>query len=86
MHALHSSFPPPSLPSSSSSFLLSNLHTSYILQQYSCQYNDKYRGATATGVVSVSSGDENSLLNAVASSGPVATSIDASHSSFQVTT
>lgn len=53
-------------------------------QQYSCQYTSKYRGATARGIVSVSSGDEDSLLTAVATVGPIAVYIDASHTSFQV--
>lgn len=53
-------------------------------QQYSCQYTSKYRGATARGIVSVSSGDEDSLLTAVATVGPIAVYMDASHTSFQV--
>ena len=53
-------------------------------QQYPCKYTSQYRGATARGIVSVSSGDEDSLLTAVATVGPIAVYMDASHTSFQV--
>lgn len=54
------------------------------LQQTECSYNKNYRGATATSVVKISSGDEYSLQSAVANVGPLSAYVDASHSSFQV--
>lgn len=54
------------------------------MQQMACRYSHGTRGATMTGVVTISSGDEHSLQSAVANVGPVSTYIDASHSSFQV--
>ncbi len=50
----------------------------------SCYYRKKYRGATATGIVTISSGDESSLASALATTGPIATYVDASSSMFQV--
>ena len=44
----------------------------------------KGRGAKARGVVTVQGGNENSLLSAVATAGPVATYVDGSYSAFQV--
>lgn len=56
----------------------------FLMQQMACRYSPGTRGATMTGVVTISSGDEHSLQSAVANVGPVSTYIDASHSSFQV--
>ena len=56
------------------------LHT----QQNVCSYRKNGRGATATGVVTISSGDESSLVSAVSTVGPVSAYVDASHTSFQV--
>ena len=53
-------------------------------QQYVCSYSKNGRGATATGVVTINSGDESSLMSAVATVGPISTYVDASHSAFQV--
>lgn len=49
-----------------------------------CSYSKSGRGATATGVVTINSGDESSLMSAVATVGPISTYVDASHSAFQV--
>ena len=54
------------------------------VQQYACSYNVNGRGATARGVVTIKRGDEESLLAAVATVGPIATYVDAGHSAFQV--
>ena len=59
-------------------------HLVFWLQQNECSYNKNYVGATATGVVTISSGDELSLQSAVANVGPVSTYVDASQRSFQV--
>ncbi len=53
-------------------------------QQNVCNYNKNGKGATATGVVTISSGDESSLMSALATVGPVSLYVDASHTSFQV--
>ena len=50
-----------------------------------CQYSEAYRAATATGIVTIPSGDETSLASALANVGPISTYIDGSHTSFQVT-
>jgi len=51
-----------------------------------CQYNAAYKGATIRSYVDVNSGDENALMNAVGTQGPVSVAIDASHESFQLYT
>jgi len=48
-----------------------------------CHYDAKNNGATDTGFVDVKSGDEDALKTAVATVGPIAVAIDASHFSFQ---
>lgn len=55
----------------------------YVSRQYYCKFKSNGVGATATGIVTISSGDESSLESALATAGPVAVYIDASHSSFQ---
>nr|CAH04635.1 silicatein beta [Suberites domuncula]CAH05007.1 silicatein-B protein SILICAbge_SUBDO [Suberites domuncula]CAI46304.1 silicatein beta [Suberites domuncula] len=55
----------------------------YRSKQYSCKYERQYRGASARGIVSLASGDENTLLTAVANSGPVSVYVDATSTSFQ---
>ncbi|CAL1267000.1 unnamed protein product [Larinioides sclopetarius] len=52
-------------------------------QQGRCHYKKKDKGATDTGFVDVSSGDEQKLKEAVATVGPVSVAIDASHETFQ---
>ncbi|KTG01061.1 hypothetical protein cypCar_00008567 [Cyprinus carpio] len=49
-----------------------------------CRFNPSTVGATCTGYVDVSSGDESALQEAVATIGPVSVAIDAGHSSFQL--
>merc|ERR1711911_215077 len=49
----------------------------------SCRYSSAYRGATCTGYVSIRRNDENDLLNAVGSVGPVSVSLYASTQGFQ---
>lgn len=48
-----------------------------------CHFDAKSVGATDTGFVDVKSGDEDALKSAVATVGPIAVAIDASHFSFQ---
>lgn len=55
----------------------------YKSRQTSCKYYNKYKGASMSGIVSISTGDEGDLQSAVANVGPVSTYMDASHSSFQ---
>jgi cathepsin L len=54
----------------------------YQTAQYTCQYNPANSGGSLTSYTDVSSGDENALLNAVATE-PTSVAIDASHNSFQ---
>ena len=53
-------------------------------QQSSCSYNSKYKGVEISGSVQIKSGDEFSLMAAVANAGPVAVGVDASSKSFRV--
>jgi len=54
----------------------------YVGKDQNCTFNASTVGATVTGYVEVPSGNEDALQNAVATVGPVAVAIDASHSSF----
>lgn len=56
----------------------------YEAQDNNCRYNPATVGATCTGYVDITSGDENALQEAVATVGPVSVAIDAGHSSFQL--
>ncbi|XP_026142028.1 cathepsin L1-like isoform X1 [Carassius auratus] len=49
-----------------------------------CRFNPSNVGATCTGYVDVTSGDESALQEAVATIGPISVAIDAGHSSFQL--
>jgi cathepsin L len=48
-----------------------------------CRYNASAKAATVSGYVTIPEGDEAKLKEAVATIGPVSTSIDASHESFK---
>ena len=65
--------------------VLSSKHSS-LLQQSSCYYDAKYNEASISGSIQVKSGDEYSLLVAVATAGPVAVGVDASSKAFRVRT
>ncbi|KAL1131622.1 hypothetical protein AAG570_011236 [Ranatra chinensis] len=56
---------------------------SYTASDGRCKYNPANAGATCTGNVDINSGDENSLMDAVANVGPISVAIDAGHNSFQ---
>ncbi|MGH0130953.1 UNVERIFIED_CONTAM: hypothetical protein FKN15_067338 [Acipenser sinensis] len=58
----------------------------HILQNWDgkCRYSPQSIGATCSGYVDVTSGDENALQEAVATIGPVSVAIDAGHISFQL--
>lgn len=49
-----------------------------------CRYKKQDKGATDTGFVDVTSGDESKLQEAVATVGPVSVAIDAGNPSFQM--
>lgn len=53
------------------------------VQDDTCRYNPKNRGAIDNGFVDIPSGDEAKLMAALATIGPVSIAIDASHESFQ---
>lgn len=55
----------------------------YEAEDRKCRYNPATVGATCTGYVDITSGDEDALQEAVATIGPVSVAIDASQSSFQ---
>jgi len=56
----------------------------YEARDFDCRYNAANVGATITGYEVLPSGDEDALVNALASAGPIAIVIDASHRSFQL--
>ena len=53
-------------------------------QDGKCRFKPNSIGATCTGYMDVTSGDENALQEAVATVGPVSVAIDAAHSTFQL--
>jgi cathepsin L len=55
----------------------------YTAQDGSCKFKAANVGATDTGFVDITSGDEEALTTAAATIGPIAVAIDASQSSFQ---
>jgi len=55
----------------------------YKHKQGRCHYKKQSIGATDTGFVDVTSGDETKLMEAVATVGPISVAIDASHETFQ---
>ena len=48
-----------------------------------CRYSPKNKGAWDVGFVDVESGNEDALVEAIATQGPCSVAIDASHESFQ---
>ncbi|XP_042910061.1 cathepsin L-like peptidase [Parasteatoda tepidariorum] len=56
----------------------------YTAQDGDCHFNKYNVGATCTGYVDTPSGDEDALMKAVATVGPVSVAIDASQTSFQL--
>uniref|UniRef100_T1IY06 Cathepsin L n=1 Tax=Strigamia maritima TaxID=126957 RepID=T1IY06_STRMM len=56
----------------------------YEAQDGPCRFKKSSVGATVSGFVDVSEGDENALAEAVATVGPVSVAIDASHPNFQL--
>ncbi|KAI3388621.1 hypothetical protein SNEBB_010255 [Seison nebaliae] len=59
---------------------------SYPFKQFEtiCKYKKENRGATLDGYFEIKSGDEDSLVDAVITAGPISTTIDASNLSFQL--
>ena len=55
----------------------------YDAEDEKCRFSKKNIGATDVGFVDIPEGDEMALMKAVATIGPVAVAIDASHESFQ---
>jgi len=55
----------------------------YLAQDEKCTYKADTIGATDSGFVDVTSGDEDALKTALATVGPISVAIDASHFSFQ---
>ncbi|XP_030643082.1 cathepsin L1-like [Chanos chanos] len=56
----------------------------YEAQDGECRYDPSHIGATCTGYVDITRGDESALQEAVANIGPVSVAIDAGHASFQL--
>ncbi len=56
----------------------------YEAQDGDCRFTTANFGATDSGFVDIKSSDENALLQAVGTVGPVSVAIDASHLSFQL--
>jgi len=58
----------------------------YEAEDDQCRYKKKSRGAGVTGFVDIPSGDEDALLKAAATIGPISVAIDAGNPSFQAYT
>jgi len=71
------------LSSANTFFPYINRFCKSLFQDGTCHYSADNVGATDTGFVDIKKGDENDLKMAVATVGPVAVAIDASHFSFQ---
>jgi len=56
----------------------------YEAEDDKCRFKPADVGATDSGYVDIASGDEDALMKAVASVGPISVAIDASHFSFQL--
>ena len=56
----------------------------YEAKDLKCRFKSDSVGATDTGYTDIRSQDENALLQASATVGPIAVAIDASHMSFQL--
>jgi len=56
----------------------------YEAEDDKCRYSPRNSGATDRGFVDIPSGDEEKLMAAVATVGPISIAIDASHESFQL--
>jgi cathepsin L len=54
----------------------------YLMMDHWCNAFDKSSGVQVTGYVNITSGDEDALVDAIATAGPCAIAIDASHPSF----
>ena len=54
-----------------------------MFQEKQCRFKKTSIGATDSGFEDISQGDEEALMEAVATIGPVSVAIDASHQSFQ---
>lgn len=66
-------------------FFTNHGHCSSLLTQDDdiCHYRPEFSAVNETGFVDIPSGKEHALMMAVASVGPIAVAIDASHESFQ---
>ena len=53
-------------------------------QQGQCHYNSSQSGASMSGSVSIASGNEDDLLAAVATVGPISAVVDATSNAFRV--
>lgn len=61
-----------------------SIHCFLFMQQYYCRYQPSNVGAVVRGIVTISRGSEPDLESALATAGPIAVYVDASHSAFQV--
>jgi cathepsin L len=56
----------------------------YKARDQKCHFKQTTVGAEDTGYTDIPTGDEEALMRAVATVGPISVAIDASHASFQV--